>query len=107
MTRTVARILRTLLILIIGAGFALLVLRAYNSLNGPALQPWHTFVPTELHADEIDHADWARYLAQEDLVMRQVRTEVTDKLPPETRVPANRYYEQSPVFPPHFAQDWN
>ena len=107
MTRTVARILRTLLILIIGAGFALLVLRAYNSLNGPALQPWHTYVPTELHADELDHADWARYLAQEDAIMNQVRAEVSEKLPSEARVPTNRYYEESSVFPPHFKQDWN
>src|SRR5215813_6840140 len=107
MTRTVARILRTLLILIIGAGFALLVLRAYNSLNGPALQPWHTYVPTELHADELDHADWARYLAQEDAIMGQVRAEVSGKLSSEARVPTNRYYEESPVFPPHFKQDWN
>jgi alpha-beta hydrolase superfamily lysophospholipase len=107
MTRAAAGILKTLLILIVIVAFASLALRAYNSLSGPPLQPWHKFVPTELHADELDHADWARYLAQEDVVMAQVRREVTDKLPQEARVSTNRYYEKSAVFPPHFDHDWN
>jgi alpha-beta hydrolase superfamily lysophospholipase len=36
-----------------------------------------------------------------------VRTEVTDKLDAEARVPGNRYYDGSPIYPGHFAQDWN
>ena len=28
-------------------------------------------------------------------------------LEPEERVPYNRYFEASPVYPPRFAQDWN
>ena len=35
-----------------------LAVRAYRSLGGPTLQPWHTFVPTELRAPDLDGADW-------------------------------------------------
>lgn len=91
--------------------FAILVVvlgvRAYRSLSGPPLHPWHTFVPVELKADELDAADWSRYLAQEDAIMASVRREVTQKLGPEDRVPIDRYFEGSPVYPPRLAHDWN
>ena len=60
-----------------------------------------------MHADQIDKADWAAYLKAEEAVFRGVRTEVTDKLDAEAKVPGNRYYDGSPIYPGHFAQDWN
>ena len=42
---------------------AVLGVRAWDSLSGPPLEAWHTFVPTELSADEIARADWNGYLA--------------------------------------------
>jgi len=88
-------------------GLAMLALRSYRVLGGPALQPWHTFVPVELRADQLDAADWSAYLAQENAIAASIRTEVSQKLAPNERVPINRYFEQSPVYPPRFAQDWN
>jgi alpha-beta hydrolase superfamily lysophospholipase len=32
---------------------------------------------------------------------------VTEKLDPEDRVPGNRYFAGSPLYPGHFSQDWN
>ncbi len=32
---------------------------------------------------------------------------MTDKLDPESRDPANRYFADSPIYPGKFAQDWN
>ena len=84
-----------------------LAVRAYRSLGGPALQPWHTFVPVELRAPDLDGADWARYLAQEEAIFKSVRAEVSQKLEPDARVPINRYFEDSPVYPARFKQDWN
>jgi len=81
--------------------------RAYRSLSGPPLQPWHTFVPQELRADELDASDWQRYLTQEHAIFDSVRTNVTQRLEPDARVPYNRYFAQSPVFPGRFKQDWN
>ena len=107
MTRTVGRILKTVLVLLAVVGVALLGLRSYRVLSGPALQPWHTFVPHELSVDQLDAADWTRYLAQEDEIMASVRANVSQKLPPGERVPINRYFEASPVNPAHFARDWN
>jgi alpha-beta hydrolase superfamily lysophospholipase len=81
--------------------------RAYRALSGPSLQPWHTFVPAELRAADLDAADWAGYVKQEAALYDSIRTEVSQKLDPDARVPINRYFEQSPVYPARFAQDWN
>lgn len=52
------RIVLSLLLLIVGA----LGLRVYDIQRGPELQLWHTWVPHEMGADEIDNADWNDYL---------------------------------------------
>jgi hypothetical protein len=106
MTR-IGRILKWALLSIAVISVAMLAFRSYNSLNGPSLHLWHTFVPHELSADQIDKADWTRYLAQEDEIMASVRAEVSQKLPPGERVPINRYFEASQVYPAHFTHDWN
>ena len=107
MTARLFRILRRVLVLLIVVAATLLVARAWDSQRGPDLELWHTYVPHDMHADQIDKADWASWLKAEEAVFRGVRTEVTDKLDAEARVPGNRYYDGSPIYPGHFAQDWN
>jgi alpha-beta hydrolase superfamily lysophospholipase len=107
MKMLIKRVFKWMLIGILLIGAALLALRAYRALSGPPLQPWHTFVPAELRAAELDATDWPRYLAQEASIFDSVRAEVSQKLDPDARVPINRYFEQSPVYPAHFAHDWN
>ena len=107
MTARVFRFLRRVLVLLIVFAATLLVARAWDSQRGPDLEPWHTYVPHDMHADQIDKADWASWLKAEDAVFRGVRAEVTDKLDDEAKVPGNRYYDGSPIYPGHFAQDWN
>jgi alpha-beta hydrolase superfamily lysophospholipase len=103
MKKVVGRLL--IVVLLFGAGA--LTVRSYRALQGPPLQPWHTFVPVELRAEELDTADWTRYLAQEKQVFDSVRANVTRQLEPDARVPYNRYFEGSPVFPEKFDHDWN
>ena len=86
---------------------AVLGVRAWDSLSGPPLEPWHTFVPTELSADEIAGADWKGYLAAEQSAFDEVRREVSGKLPPRARVASNRYFDGSPLDPARFPTDWN
>src|SRR5690606_9671817 len=43
----------------------LLGLRIYAIQQGPPLAPWHTYVPDELRAAELDQASWEQYLAHE------------------------------------------
>jgi len=93
---------------VLGAAlFTLLAVRAYDSQRGPPLELWHTFVPHELTAREIDASDWAAYLAAEAGSFAEVRAEVTDKLGPESKSEGNRYYAGSPIYPTRFAKDWN
>jgi len=101
------RILVRVLVVLLVVGALALGIRSYRALQGPALQPWHTFVPVELSAAELDAADWSRYLAQEQAVFASVQANVTQKLDPGARVSYNRYFEGSPVYPPRFAHDWN
>ena len=60
-----------------------------------------------MEAREIDAADWPHYLKAEDAVFDAVRAEVTQRLPARDRIPVNRYFEGSPIYPGHFRRDWN
>ena len=84
-----------------------LAVRAYDSQRGPPLQLWHTHVPHELKAGELAKSDWNAYLVAEQAVFNDVSAEVTQKLDPEDRVTANRYFDGSPINPGRFARDWN
>jgi alpha-beta hydrolase superfamily lysophospholipase len=103
----IKRLLYWALVIVLAIAVLALALRSYRALNAPPLEPWHTFVPTELRAAELDAADWTRYMAQEQTVFDSVRDNVSRRLPDDARVPYNRYFEGSPVYPPRFAQDWN
>jgi alpha-beta hydrolase superfamily lysophospholipase len=101
------RFLKWVLIGVVVVSAAIFALRSYRALSGPPLHPWHTFVPAELHESDLDAADWPRYLAREEAIFESVRAEVSQKLDPDERVPINRYFEESPVYPARFAQNWN
>jgi alpha-beta hydrolase superfamily lysophospholipase len=85
----------------------ILIGRAISAQRGAPLKLWHTFVPHDLEAAQIDAMEWPGYLAAEDKLFAEVRSQVTDKLPPEDRVPSNRYFDGSPIYPRHFKTDWN
>lgn len=86
---------------------SLLAIRAYDSQRGQPLEPWHKYVPEEMSADDLDGGDWTDYLKAEADLFDRVRAEVTQKLPPEDRIPVNRYFDGSPIHPGRFLQDWN
>jgi alpha-beta hydrolase superfamily lysophospholipase len=107
MRTTIGKAIKRTSIFLVLLAIGFFAVRIYVSQQGPALSLWHTYVPHELKAAELDAADWSRYLAEEDKIFAAVRAEVTDKLPPDERVPMNRYYDGSPIYPGHFAQDFN
>ncbi|WP_052130823.1 alpha/beta hydrolase [Erwinia typographi] len=81
--------------------------RIVMTLRGPALQPWHTFVPDEMRAEDLNHASWEAYLQTEEQIFRDVRENVTDRLAPAQQSTMNRYYSASRVYPGKFPTDWN
>jgi alpha-beta hydrolase superfamily lysophospholipase len=105
-----AKLTRALLwvvILLLAIAVLALGLRVAALRNIPPLEPWHTWVPDDLHSDAIDRTDWAGYLAAEDKLMLAMRKEMAASLQPFERVAYNRYFDQSQVYPGHFATDWN
>jgi alpha-beta hydrolase superfamily lysophospholipase len=107
MRSRVLRLLKRGALLLGAIAITLIVLRIYDTQRGPPLELWHTHAPPEMSADEVDQADWNQYLAAEQAAFDDVRAEVTGKLGAAERVPVNRYFEGSPVYPGQFAQDWN
>ena len=101
------RILRRTIFLVLVISAAVLGLRAWDSLRGPPLEPWHTYVPADMHAAEIDRSDWAGYLRHEEDVFRDVRREVVDRIDPQAAFPGNRYWAGSPIYPGRFDHDFN
>ena len=91
--RRTLTILFVAVLLLAVAGFGV---RAVRAMRAAPLQPWHTHVPVELAAGELDKADWARYLAQERAIFEDIRANVTQRLEPADRVPSNRYFAGSP-----------
>lgn len=107
MARRLTRYLKRGGIILVIAFVTVLGVRTYDMQRGPALEPWHKFVPEELSGDEIADADWNAYVAAEQRLFEDVRREVTEKLGPGDRSPANRYFSGSPIYPGRFANDWN
>jgi alpha-beta hydrolase superfamily lysophospholipase len=107
MLRRLAKVLMWLLVVLGIAGLVLLGLRAFDVQRGPPLELWHTFVPSEPSAAQIDKIDWQQYLEAEAQTFAEVRKNVTNQLPPESRTEGNRYFEGSPIYPGKFATDWN
>jgi alpha-beta hydrolase superfamily lysophospholipase len=95
--------------LVVGAvaALAVLAIRGFTTRRGLPLHRWHTYVPRELSLGELEVADWQDYLAAEDGLFDRVRRDVSERLPPDDRVPVNRYFEGSPVYPPRLSRDWN
>ncbi|MBR0695528.1 carboxylesterase [Bradyrhizobium lablabi] len=94
-------------IVLVVAALTLFAVRVYDVQRGPSLEVWHTYLPRELTVEALDRADWRGYLENEARIFEDVRAEVSQKLTPDERVPINRYFEGSPVYPPHFSQDFN
>src|SRR3546814_881417 len=107
MRSKVLRLLKRGVVLLAAAVLTLVAVRIYDTQRGPPLELWHTYAPDELSAEEIETADWRRYLAIEQAIFDDVRAEVTARLDAEDRIPLNRYFDGSPVYPGRFPQDWN
>ena len=81
--------------------------RAWATLHGPPLMPWHRYVPAELSARQIERLDWAGYLAAEQALFERTEAWLAAHLPPGADVPSNRYAPSSPMQPSRRAVDWN
>lgn len=103
----VVRGIKYLSVVLLAMAVTLLAVRVYDSQRGAPLEPWHRYVPRELSIAEIDATDWKGYLKAEASIFEKLRDDITRKLEPQDRIPVNRYFDGSPVYPGRFEQDWN
>jgi alpha-beta hydrolase superfamily lysophospholipase len=105
-SRTI-KFFKLLAILVVGGVVAVVGMRAWDAERSPPLAIWHTYVPKDLKAGDLAKIEWNDYLKAEKTLFDDVRTEVTQKLEPEDRIPSNRYFDGSPIYPGNFSTDWN
>jgi alpha-beta hydrolase superfamily lysophospholipase len=105
--RWLLKLLKWTVVLLVVAVAGLLGVRAWQVERGPPLAVWHTYSPNELRAEQLATLEWSDYIKAENAIFDDVRANVTDKLEPEDRVAANRYFAGSPIYPGRFATDWN
>jgi alpha-beta hydrolase superfamily lysophospholipase len=82
-------------------------LRVLQSERQPDLSPWHTWAPQEMDRHELDESDWPAWVAAEDKLFREVDERMGRELEGSERIPSNRYFNGSPVYPARFARNWN
>lgn len=85
----------------------ILFVRSFDAWRSPPLKLWHTQIPHELDANDIDAADWETWVVAENSAFADVQREVIDALPAGDQIPHNRYFAASPINPQRFAQNWN
>jgi alpha-beta hydrolase superfamily lysophospholipase len=107
MATRLLRLLKRVLLVLTVVAVTLIVARAWDSQRGPPLELWHTYVPNDMHASQIDKVDWAEYVKAEEAIFRDVRAEVVDKVEAQAHALGNRFYAGSPIYPGNFAHDWN
>jgi hypothetical protein len=77
MLARIYRITKRLVLLLLVVAVVFLVARIYVTQRGASLAIWHTYVPHEMKAAELDTADWNRYLAEEAKIFETLRTEAS------------------------------
>ena len=82
------RWLKRLLALLVVAAVTFLGVRVWDTQRGPPLHIWHTYVPRELSAKELDAADWTQYLAAEAKIFGDLQQQVIQHLTGEDPVVA-------------------
>ena len=58
----IKRWIKRIVLVLVVISITILAIRIYDTQRGPKLELWHTFVPHEMRAAEIDKASWADYI---------------------------------------------
>ena len=69
----IKRWIKRIVLVLVVMSVTILAIRIYDTQRGPKLELWHTFVPHDMRAAEIDKASWADYLKAENNLFDEVR----------------------------------
>ncbi len=103
------RLIRTVAAIAVAVLVTIVIIYGLQARRLSDLQPWHTQAPSgEMSAHDLDASfTLAQYVEREDALFDQVRQIVDGHIPEQERVPANRYWSDSPNYQWKFAHDWN
>jgi len=107
MTWLIKKILKWILLLVVLLIVGIWAYLAFTAWHAAPLRSWHTFIPREMTVDALGAASWQEYLVHENQVFNEVYEHVVRTLPKSEKTLMNRYYENSLVYPPRLAHDWN
>ena len=63
----IKRWIKRIVLVLVVISVTILAIRIYDTQRGPKLELWHTFVPHDMRAAEIDKASWADYIKAETI----------------------------------------
>ena len=100
---------RTTIVSVIAVMVTVVLIYALQARRLPDLQPWLRETSSlEVTAATLgDDATLAQYLERENALFEQTRTMLLESIPPEQKVPGNRYWSGSANYQWNFATDWN
>jgi alpha-beta hydrolase superfamily lysophospholipase len=100
---------RTTIVSVIAVTVTVVLIYALQARRLPDLQPWLRETSSlEVTAATLgEDATLAQYLERENALFEQTRTMLLESIPPEQKVPANRYWSGSANYQWNFATDWN
>ncbi|QLG86957.1 alpha/beta fold hydrolase [Chitinibacter bivalviorum] len=101
-------LVRTVLLLLLGALIPVLVLIALWVKQLPELSIWHTYVPAhEFTAERTDIKTFAQYQALEVQLLKDVSSHIVDVASSSDQRKINRYAPDSLTNPLHYKTNWN
>ncbi len=100
---------RTTIVSAIAVAATVVLIYALQARRLPDLQPWLRETSSlEVTAATLgEDATLAQYLERENALFEETRTMLLESIPPEQKVPANRYWSGSANYQWNFATDWN
>jgi len=105
--RLLLRVIRLVLLLLLGAFLMAVVGLVLFMNNQPDLRTWHTVELTEEFTEDSAVDTFEEYLALEERLFAQLETELLDPLPSRDRRETNRFHRGSWSDPGRWPRDWN
>lgn len=105
--RALAKILRTLFVLLLGGGMVAIAAVTFFLQSRPDLEIWHKIRFEREFTAELGLTSFEEYLAQEKLVFGELEKKIASRITPRSRDKINRFQPESISNPATWPTNWN